>query len=508
MKIFRSFLILSFLLISTTYAEDLILNGQTVTMYGDHTYETVHLISSTINVDQYTGFDDGRGYLRIYANSIILDNNSSINANGSGGYHNMSTAGAGSGYNYGPGGAGYTEGATVYNWTAGSGTVTFPATFKVGSGSNLGYAGGGGGGTENPGTNSTASHGGGTSTSNTGNGTCTAGTNGKGSSSHMIASVLQEAGYNVGLYTSPHLKDYRERIRINGSYISEEAVIDFIQNNKTFFEAENLSFFEMSVGMSFWYFAKEKVDIAVVEVGMGGRLDSTNIIMPEVSLITNIGKDHTQFLGTTLPEIAGEKAGIIKENVPVIISEKHPETQEVFIKTAEERNAAIVFAEELKAPGHLSTDLLGSYQEKNIKGVRAVIRQLISQGWKISEEHLREGLKNVRKNTNLRGRWDILQEFPKVICDTAHNREGLMMTMQQLKQTPYRELHIVFGVVGFLGVRCFSHSCWFCWCSVCSLVARLSWCWWFSLFPLFPFPLILFPFLFQHTSKSFSFQLF
>ena len=274
-----------------------------------------------------------------------------------------------------------------------------------------------------------------------------AGTNGKGSSSHMIASVLQEAGYNVGLYTSPHLKDYRERIRINGSYISEEAVIDFIQNNKTFFEAENLSFFEMSVGMAFWYFAKEKVDIAVVEVGMGGRLDSTNIIIPEVSLITNIGKDHTQFLGTTLPEIAGEKAGIIKENVPVIISEKHPETQEVFIKTAEERNAAIVFAEELKAPGHLSTDLLGSYQEKNIKGVRAVIRQLISQGWKISEEHLREGLKNVRKNTNLRGRWDILQEFPKVICDTAHNSDGLKYVFNQLEDETFEHLHFVFGVV-------------------------------------------------------------
>ena len=274
-----------------------------------------------------------------------------------------------------------------------------------------------------------------------------AGTNGKGSSSHMIASVLQEAGYNVGLYTSPHLKDYRERIRINGSYISEEAVIDFIQNNKTFFEAENLSFFEMSVGMAFWYFAKEKVDIAVVEVGMGGRLDSTNIIIPEVSLITNIGKDHTQFLGTTLPEIAGEKAGIIKENVPVIISEKHPETQEVFIKTAEERNAAIVFAEELEAPVHLSTDLLGSYQEKNIKGVRAVIRQLISQGWKISEEHLREGLKNVRKNTNLRGRWDILQEFPKVICDTAHNSDGLKYVFNQLEDETFEHLHFVFGVV-------------------------------------------------------------
>ena len=274
-----------------------------------------------------------------------------------------------------------------------------------------------------------------------------AGTNGKGSSSHMIASVLQEAGYKVGLYTSPHLKDYRERIRINGTYISEKAVVDFIQNNKSFFEAENLSFFEMSVGMAFWYFAEEKVDIAVIEVGMGGRLDSTNIIIPEVSLITNIGKDHTQFLGTTLPEIASEKAGIIKPNVPVIISEKHPETAPVFRKTAQERTAEIIFAEEYETLADLSTDLLGSYQQKNIKGVAAVINQLISQDWIISEENLRDGLKNVRKNTNLRGRWDILQEAPKVICDTAHNSDGLKYVFQQLKDEVYERLHFVLGVV-------------------------------------------------------------
>ena len=274
-----------------------------------------------------------------------------------------------------------------------------------------------------------------------------AGTNGKGSSSHMIASVLQEAGYKVGLYTSPHLKDYRERIRINGLYISEEAVIDFIQNNKVFFEAESLSFFEMSVGMAFWYFAKEKVDIAVIEVGMGGRLDSTNIVTPEVSLITNIGKDHTQFLGTTLPEIAAEKAGIIKKNVPVVVSEKHPETESVFRKIAKEKNADITFAEELESTAGLSTDLLGSYQQKNIKGVTAVIRQLISQDWIIAEGHLREGLKNVRKNTNLRGRWDILQECPKVICDTAHNSDGLKYIFTQLKDETFEHLHFVFGVV-------------------------------------------------------------
>ncbi|SFC56285.1 dihydrofolate synthase / folylpolyglutamate synthase [Zunongwangia mangrovi] len=274
-----------------------------------------------------------------------------------------------------------------------------------------------------------------------------AGTNGKGSSSHMIASVLQEAGYKVGLYTSPHLKDYRERIRINGEYISEEAVVDFIQNNKSFFEAENLSFFEMSVGMAFWFFAEEKVDIAVIEVGMGGRLDSTNIIIPEVSLITNIGKDHTQFLGTTLPEIAGEKAGIIKPNVPVIISEKHPETAPVFRKTAQERNSEIIFAEECETLEDLSTDLLGSYQQKNIKGVAAVINQLISQDWIISEENIRDGLKNVRRNTNLRGRWDILQEAPKVICDTAHNSDGLKYVFRQLEGEVYERLHYVLGVV-------------------------------------------------------------
>lgn len=274
-----------------------------------------------------------------------------------------------------------------------------------------------------------------------------AGTNGKGSSSHMIASVLQEAGYKVGLYTSPHLKDYRERIRINGKYISEKAVVDFIQNNKSFFEAENLSFFEMSVGMAFWYFAEEKVDIAVIEVGMGGRLDSTNIIIPEVSLITNIGKDHTQFLGTTLPEIASEKAGIIKPNVPVIISEKHPETAPVFRKTAQERNSEIIFAEECETLEDLSTDLLGSYQQKNIKGVAAVTNQLISQDWIISEKNLRNGLKNVRENTNLRGRWDILQEAPKVICDTAHNSDGLKYVFKQLKDEVYERLHFVLGVV-------------------------------------------------------------
>ncbi|MDN3596379.1 bifunctional folylpolyglutamate synthase/dihydrofolate synthase [Zunongwangia endophytica] len=275
-----------------------------------------------------------------------------------------------------------------------------------------------------------------------------AGTNGKGSSSHMIASVLQEAGYKVGLYTSPHLKDYRERIRINGKYISEEAVIDFVKNNKSFLEAERLSFFEMSVGMAFWYFAEEKVDIAVIEVGMGGRLDSTNIITPEVSLITNIGKDHTQFLGTTLPEIAGEKAGIIKENIPVVISEKHPETEPVFRKTAKERNAVIIFAEERKADSDLQTDLLGSYQQKNIKGVYAVIQQLIQQGWKFSEEQIYSGLKQVVKNTNLRGRWDILQEQrPKVICDTAHNSDGLQYVFKQLSQESFKQLHFVLGVV-------------------------------------------------------------
>lgn len=269
------------------------------------------------------------------------------------------------------------------------------------------------------------------------------GTNGKGSTSHMLASILQEAGYKVGLYTSPHLKNFTERIRINGEEISREAVIEFIEKNKNFLEKQGLSFFEMTVGMAFEEFANQKVDIAVVEVGLGGRLDSTNIISPEVSVITNIGLDHTQFLGETLPKVAFEKAGIIKSNTPVVIGERQKETENVFVAKAEECNASIVFASDEEQ--NYTTDLLGDYQKNNVKTGVTAIQEL--KNFTISEENIKNGLLNVIKNTNLKGRWQVLQEEPKVICDTAHNKEGLFYTLQQLKKENYKQLHIVLGVV-------------------------------------------------------------
>tara|TARA_R110001606_G_scaffold165748_1_gene310238 strand:- start:996 stop:2204 length:1209 start_codon:yes stop_codon:yes gene_type:complete len=269
------------------------------------------------------------------------------------------------------------------------------------------------------------------------------GTNGKGSTSHMLASILQEAGYKVGLYTSPHLKSFTERIRINGVEIPEEKVISFIATHKDFLEKQQLSFFEMTVGLAFDYFADEKVDIAIVEVGLGGRLDSTNIITPEVAVITNIGLDHTQFLGETLPEIAFEKAGIIKNNIPIIIGEEQPEVKSVFIKKAKECNAPISFASD-DVQEYVS-DLLGDYQKSNTKTVVAAIGQL--KGFSISQQHILDGLSNVVKNTNLKGRWQVLQSSPKVICDTAHNTEGLKIVLNQLKKESYTKLHFVFGVV-------------------------------------------------------------
>ena len=273
-----------------------------------------------------------------------------------------------------------------------------------------------------------------------------AGTNGKGSTSHMLASVLQEAGYKVGLYTSPHLKDYRERIKINGKEVSKQFVISFIKRNKSFFETNSLSFFEMTVGMAFDYFAKKKVDIAIIEVGLGGRLDSTNIITPEVSVITNIGIDHTQFLGNTLEAIALEKAGVIKTEIPVVIGETQEGIEDVFRTIAKEKSAKITFADrEVKAV--LASDLKGSYQTKNIKTVIETIKQLRLKRYRISDSHLKKGLLNVVKNTSLLGRWQILQENPNVICDTAHNKEGLKYTIEQLVEEQYNKLHIVFGVV-------------------------------------------------------------
>lgn len=273
-----------------------------------------------------------------------------------------------------------------------------------------------------------------------------AGTNGKGSSSHMLASILQQSGYNVGLYTSPHLKDFRERIKVNGKKISQNEVIEFIAKNKSFLENQNLSFFEMTVGMAFFYFASKNVDIAIIEVGLGGRLDSTNIITPLVSVITNIGFDHTQFLGETLPEIAFEKAGIIKPNIPVVVGEFQAETAPVFKKIANDKKASIFFTEDNVLKKYTS-DLKGNYQEKNIKTVVQTIEILRNSGFKISEEQLINGFSKVVENTGLLGRWQILNTNPKVICDTAHNKEGLQYVLKQLSEEKFKQLHIVLGVV-------------------------------------------------------------
>src|SRR5690554_603440 len=274
-----------------------------------------------------------------------------------------------------------------------------------------------------------------------------AGTNGKGSTSSMLASVLQEAGYKVGLYTSPHLRDFRERIKINGQEIPEEFVCDFMLQHKAFFESHNLSFFEMTVGLAFDFFAKEKVDLAVIEVGMGGRLDSTNIITPLISVITNIGLDHTQFLGTTLTEIAFEKAGIIKPNIPVVVGEYTTETRRVFEKKATETHSEIYFASDLISETPKS-DLLGVYQQKNKKTVLQTIKVLQKNNYfDISEDNITNGLLNIVKNTGLLGRWQVLQENPKIICDTAHNKHGLETVLEQLLLEQFDRLHIVLGAV-------------------------------------------------------------
>ncbi|MET0759014.1 MAG: folylpolyglutamate synthase/dihydrofolate synthase family protein [Flavobacterium sp.] len=274
-----------------------------------------------------------------------------------------------------------------------------------------------------------------------------AGTNGKGSTSHLLASVLQEAGYKVGLYTSPHLKDFRERIKINGIEISEDFVCDFIEKHKTFFETNTLSFFEMTVGLAFDYFVKEKINIAIIEVGMGGRLDSTNIITPLVSVITNIGLDHTQFLGNTLQSIATEKAGIIKPMIPVVIGEYTEETKPVFLAKAKECNSDIYFASDLIQETY-SSELLGDYQIHNKKTVLQTIRVIQSQKeFQIPEKAIKNGFLNVIKNTGLLGRWQQLKEFPTVICDTAHNKNGLEIVLKQVQNSIYNQLHIVLGFV-------------------------------------------------------------
>ncbi|MGV3766125.1 MAG: bifunctional folylpolyglutamate synthase/dihydrofolate synthase [Chitinophagaceae bacterium] len=294
-----------------------------------------------------------------------------------------------------------------------------------------------------------------------------AGTNGKGSVSHILASVFQEAGYKTGLYTSPHLQDFRERIRINGAMIPEEKVIRFTEDYKAYFEAIEPSFFEVTVALAFHYFAEQQVDIAVIETGLGGRLDSTNVITPELSIITNIGYDHMQLLGDTLPQIASEKAGIIKKKIPVVIGEYHTETAAVFTEKAGEKNAAIVFADRLFSPqtihsspielnveyatedgiSFFSTDLPGRYQAKNMATVLAAVSILQKQFTALNNEHLRNGLLHVKQNTGLMGRWEVLQENPLFVLDVGHNEDGMRQILEQLEHQQYEKLHIVIGMV-------------------------------------------------------------
>lgn len=271
-----------------------------------------------------------------------------------------------------------------------------------------------------------------------------AGTNGKGSTAHMLTSVLQEAGYKVGLYTSPHLKDFRERIKVNGKMITEQEVEDFVKANKTIFEEMELSFFEFTVAMAFDYFANQQVDIAIIETGLGGRLDSTNILNPELTIITNIGFDHTNLLGNTLEKIAAEKAGIIKENTPIIIGRKQKETNTIFQQIAKEKNAHLIYSEPQQ---DYATDLKGEYQKENINTTITAIEQLQEQGWSINSSNIEQGLLKIVANTQLLGRWQTLSKIPYIICDTGHNEDGIKQISQQLKNTKYEKLHFVFGTV-------------------------------------------------------------
>ena len=272
-----------------------------------------------------------------------------------------------------------------------------------------------------------------------------AGTNGKGSTAHILASILQCSGLKVGLYTSPHLKDFRERIRINGEMITKDKVCEFVESYKTDFEKIKPSFFEMTVALAFDYFAGQGVDVAVIETGLGGRLDSTNIITPVLSVITNIGIDHTEFLGNTLEKIAGEKAGIIKQNVPVVIGETQEEIKQVFIAKANEVNTEICFAD--KEVEKIETDLLGHYQKKNIITALKCIDVLKQNGFTVQDMQVKEGLNNVIKNTGLLGRWQVLSRSPLIICDAAHNVEGLVEILPQIRSTPHKVLHFVLGMV-------------------------------------------------------------
>ncbi len=272
------------------------------------------------------------------------------------------------------------------------------------------------------------------------------GTNGKGSTSSLITSVLQEAGYKVGLYTSPHLIDFRERIRIDGKEISEQFVVDFIEKHQTFIQDKKLSFFEMTVGMAFQYFSDEKVDVAVIEVGLGGKLDATNIIHPVASVITNIGWDHMNILGNSLEEIAFEKAGIIKKHTPIIIGESLPETKIVFDRVAQENNAPIYYASEDSSLPEISSDLKGAYQKMNKKTAFKAL-EILQSHFQITQAHIEKGFLNVGKNTGFKGRWMILGHNPLIVADTAHNKNGLELVLKQVQEQMFQKLHIVFGVV-------------------------------------------------------------
>ena len=270
------------------------------------------------------------------------------------------------------------------------------------------------------------------------------GTNGKGSCSHMLSSILQEAGYKVGLYTSPHLVDFRERVRINGEMISKDSVSEFMLHNFDFFESNNLSFFEMTVGLAFNYFSFNKVDIAIIEVGMGGRLDSTNIITPILSLITNISIDHTKFLGSNISDIAIEKAGIIKEKTPIVIGETQDEIKSIFIDIANTKGSEIVFADDFIYDNY-DCDLQGIYQKKNIKTVLKASEILQQNDYKINDGHIKIGLNNVSNNTGLKGRWQVIQNNPLIICDTAHNIAALKEVISQLIRLEYSKLYFIVG---------------------------------------------------------------
>ena len=276
-----------------------------------------------------------------------------------------------------------------------------------------------------------------------------AGTNGKGSVAHSLAAIFQHCGYKTGLYTSPHLVDFRERIKVNGAMISEVAVVEFVNANKKALQDIGLSFFEMTVGMAFHHFAREQVDVAIVEVGMGGRLDSTNVLSPELGVITNISMDHAQFLGDTIPKIAGEKAGIIKADVPVVIGERQEETTPVFEEKARSTGAPLYYAEEL-IPEKEAAEYLyhTTYQKRNVRTILAAAHLLEEKFPELKPSLYKEALANVPKITGLRGRWEILGQKPKIIADTGHNEAGVTLNVEQLKKENYQNLHIIWGMVG------------------------------------------------------------